>query len=157
METRWMRSLASVVCAAGLLGACGSAWAQCTVSSQPIAFGVYDPLQAAPAIAMGGVSVDCGSGGGRPLLRVELDTGSSGTYASRTLRNGGDVLLYNLFIDPTHTVVWGNGSGGSQANEFLRGPPGQGPDVRPIHARLPAGQNAAAGTYSDTIVVTLIF
>lgn len=152
-----MRPLALVTCAAGLLGASGVAWAQCTVSSQPIAFGVYDPLQAAPAIATGGVTVDCGAGGGRPWLRLELDTGSSGTYAARTLRNGGDVLLYNLFTTANHTVIWGNGSGGSQAVEFQRGAPGQGPDFRPIHARLPAGQNAAAGTYADTIVVTLIF
>lgn len=152
-----MRPLAAVACAAGLLGASGAAWAQCTVSSLPIAFGAYDPLQAAPALATGSITVDCGSGGGRPQLRLELDTGSSGTYVARTLRNGGDVLLYNLFIDATHTVVWGNGSGGSQALDFPRGPPGQGPDTRTIHARLPAGQNAAAGTYADTIVATLIF
>lgn len=152
-----VRTWLLATCAAGLMLASGSVWANCMVIAQPIAFGDYDPLQAAPAIATGILTVDCGSGGGRPWLRLELDTGSSGSFASRTLRNGADVLQYNLFTTPALSAVWGDGTGGSQAVEFQRQPPGQGADTRTIHARMPAGQNAAAGSYSDTIVVTLIF
>jgi spore coat protein U-like protein len=129
----------------------------CSIGTQPIGFGLYDPLQATPLVALGGVSVDCGAGGGRPDLRIELSTGSSGTYVTRTLRNGGSVLAYNLFTDGTYTVVWGDGSGGSQPVLTRANPPGQGPLTVPIHARLPAGQDSGAGTHADTIVVTVIF
>ena len=131
--------------------------ADCSIATQPIAFGTYDPLQATPLVALGAVTIDCRAGGGRPDLRIELSTGSSGTYAARTLRNGTSILAYNLYTGADASVVWGDGSGGSQPVLDRAQPPGQPPPTRQIHARLPPGQDSAAGTHSDTIVVTVIF
>jgi spore coat protein U-like protein len=129
----------------------------CRFITQPIGFGVYDPLQATPLIALGEIVVDCGLGGGRPAMRFELSTGSSGSYTARTLRNGTSMLAYNLYTDNTFSVVWGDGSGGSQPVFTRAGPPGQGASGVPIHARLPPGQDSAAGVHADTIMMTVIF
>lgn len=141
-----------------LLAVAGAASARdCSIGTQPIAFGIYDPLQPTPLVALGGVTIDCRAGGGRPDLRVEFSTGSSGNYATRTLRNGTSILNYNLYTEANAGVVWGDGSGGSQPVFARAEPPGQNPLNIQIHARLPPGQDSAAGTHSDTIVVTVIF
>lgn len=129
----------------------------CSIGTQPIAFGTYDPLQPTPLVALGAVTIDCRAGGGRPDLRIELSAGSSGNFATRTLRNGTSILNYNLYTGANASVVWGDGSGGSQPVFDRAEPPGQAPLTRQIHARLPPGQDSAAGVHSDTIVVTVIF
>ena len=66
-----------------------------------------------------------------------------------------DGLGYNVFTSPSMAVVWGDGTGGTST--VAMGPvPGRRP-LRPvtIYGRIPAGQNVSAGTYSDTLVVTI--
>jgi spore coat protein U-like protein len=85
---------------------------------------------------------------------VWLSTGSSGSYAARTLRSGAFELPYNLYLDAARTQVWGDGSAGT----FTDSPnPGNVTRTIPVYGRIPPLQDAAAGTYSDTIVVTFVF
>ena len=66
---------------------------------------------------MGSVAVQC-TIGILPSFQVALSTGGSGSYATRKMSNGTDTLSYNLYTDAGHTIIWGDGSGGTSTNSF---------------------------------------
>jgi spore coat protein U-like protein len=130
----------------------------CTVATTDVAFGNYDPFGSANTDGTGSVTVSC------TLLAalagsytISLSTGSSGNYSARALTNGGSTLQYNLYSDPARSQVWGNGSGGSLKVtrtfagllfvEFSN----------TVYGRIVAGQNVPAGSYDDTIFVTITY
>ncbi|KRC81574.1 spore coat U domain-containing protein [Sphingomonas sp. Root241] len=130
----------------------------CTVTASGVSFGNYNVVNASPTDSTGTVRVQCtllvalaGS------FTVDLSTGSSGTYAQRTLRNGPSVLDYNLYTDVARTQIWGNGSGGSfritrNFTALLSVD-----QTMTVYGRIRAGQNVPAGSYSDTIIVTVTY
>jgi spore coat protein U-like protein len=116
-----------------------------------LAFGRYDPLATAPLDSTASIEFRCPRG---QITRVTLDTGGSGRFAWRELRQGAEVLRYNLYLDAARTTIWGDGTDGSAAG------PGQlstaaGVTTAWVFARVPAGQDVAPGTYVDTIRVTV--
>ncbi|HEX7086522.1 MAG TPA: spore coat U domain-containing protein [Vicinamibacterales bacterium] len=143
-----------VLVAAVLLGALiGDAYADCSVSVGSLSFGAYDVFDASPTDSTGTISYMCGPRD--KDIRITISTGSSGTYATRELRNGPERLAYNLYRDGAFTQVWGDGSGGTSFF-FIKNP--QPNNVwldLTVFARLPPGQDVAAGTYSDTVIVTV--
>jgi spore coat protein U-like protein len=87
------------------------------------------------------------------LYTVALSAGS-GSYASRALRSGPNVLNYNLYVDFPRLLIWGDGT---PATNLVNGI-GTGATLHhTVYGRVPAGQNAAVGTYSDSIIVTVNF
>jgi spore coat protein U-like protein len=70
------------------------------------------------------------------------------------------VLDYNLYYDAGYTEIRGNGTGGSQTGgatfTLTPGAPTQSTSDT-MYGRMPAGQNAAVGTYSDSIMVTITY
>lgn len=137
--------------AAGLLTLAGSAHAACTIfTAVGPAFGTYDTLSSAPLDAAGTISYQCSP----PKPTVQISTGSSGSYSARTMRSGAATLRYNLYLDAARTMVWGDGSTGT----FTDSPnPGNVTRSIPVYGRIPANQDAAAGSYSDTILVSFVF
>lgn len=125
----------------------------CRVSvTRAVNFGNYNPLSATPDTARGRISVACH---GKGRLSIALSTGSSGSYTPRSMQDSaGDVLDYNLYTKASLTVIWGNGTEGTGTvsrrfhNNTKRAR---------IHGQIPAGQNVPAGSYSDTITVTVTF
>jgi spore coat protein U-like protein len=139
-----------------LLGSAARVEAACSVSSSGVSFGTYDILSTAPNDSTGSVVLLCSPSDKN--ISVTLSAGSSGTYTARTLKQGSDQLLYNLFRDAARTMVWGDGSGGTSL--LLIPNWTGGPNVSQTHTiygRMPAQQDAAAGTYDDSIVVTINF
>jgi spore coat protein U-like protein len=130
----------------------------CTVTATAVSFGTYDPLSSAADDSTGTVRVRCtlvvalaGS------FTVSLSTGGSGNYAARNLHNGASNLLYNLYTNTTRAQVWGNGTGGSvSVSQTFSGLLAIDRSLT-IYGRIPAGQNVPAGTYSDTILVTVTY
>ncbi|WP_082438692.1 MULTISPECIES: spore coat U domain-containing protein [unclassified Sphingomonas] len=133
----------------------------CTVSTMPVRFGVYNPLQTAPLTTTGTINVactctvvDCIAFG----YRIDVSAGQSGNIAQRELRSGSKRLQYNLYSDPGFSGIWGSGIGGTGGVGVLyllslfgsRQP-------MTVYARLPARQTAQPGAYSDTPVVTIIY
>ena len=136
----------------------------CIISVTGVAFGTYDPVIATPTTSAGNVQVRCnhlGGGATKANYTVDLSTGSSNSYAQRTMRSGNSVLNYNLFNSATYTQVWGNGTGGSVrvAYSLLVNPGNYQVNImdHPIYGRIPAQQAVDTGLYSDTIMVTLTF
>jgi spore coat protein U-like protein len=125
----------------------------CTISATTVAFGNYDPLTGTPTDTTGTVTYQCDF---VVLPTITLSTGASSSYAARQMVSGAERLNYNLYQDATHLIVWGDGTGGSVSYvasvSFLN----LSVPVT-VYGRIPAQQNAAAGSYSDTIVATIHF
>ena len=147
---------------AGLLVAGAGARAEtCTVSAGSVAFGIYDPLALGPLDSTGTIQATCTSD--RPpavTYEIRLDTGQAGSFAPRAMTSGGDQLTYNLYIDAARSAVWGDGSGATAVvtADYNLTPPGSTQtDSYTVYGRIPAAQVVTAGSYLDTITVTLEF
>ena len=135
----------------------------CTVSATGPAFGVYNPLSGTPTYANGTVTATCTllSGGTTTVSLVSsYSTGASGIYSNRTMLSGASLLNYNLYYDAGYTQIRGNGTGGSQTGSASitltpGNPTGQAQGT--IYGRILAGQDVPAGSYLDTIVVTVTY
>jgi spore coat protein U-like protein len=118
----------------------------CTVSGATLDFGSYTSGQ--PGETQIAYS-NCPAG----QLRFQLDGGINGTTSVRKLGNGGGGLLdYRIFRDSARTQNFGQGG---EARLITLAAPGSG-NVS-VYGRIPAGQAVAAGTYTDTVVITLDF
>ena len=143
---------APVVLAAALAAAATPVEGACTVSATPVSFGVYDVFQASPTDSTGSVTYRCGTSDHH--ITITISSGSAGTFSPRTLRSGAETLSYNLFLNAAFTQVWGDGAGAT-GTYFIVNPPNNQDVVLPVYARIPAGQDARAGTYGDSVVVTV--
>lgn len=158
--SRW--ALAGVLLALAAQQATAASWT-CTVSATGPAFGIYNPFSATPDEINGALNATCTllSGGAATVTIVDsFSAGSSGTYTNRTMRSGTNTLNYNLYYDAAYSEIRGNGSGGSQTGSATLNLTSANPTQTAtgvIYGKVPAGQNVAAGTYTDTIVVTITF
>jgi spore coat protein U-like protein len=164
-----LRTKIAPIAAASLLAIAGSAQAatktasftvsasvaaNCFVSAANMNFGAYSGVAALTAAS--DVTVRCTNGWNYAL---ELSTGS-GNYAERKLAGTpSGTLGYNLYSDAARTTVWGNGTASTSTVTGT----GRGlskDNKHTVYGLLPdsaANQDAPAGTYSDTIVVTVVY
>jgi len=137
----------------GLIAEIGVAYAICTISTTSIAFGTYDVLNPAPHDTAGNLVYQCGNRDHD--IMITIDRGGGPSFSGRRMIDGTEQLLYNLYLDAARTVIWGDGSGGTQAY-FMHNPQKNNQDIAlPIYGRIPAGQNVSVGNYSDTLTVTI--
>lgn len=130
----------------------------CSASATSVSFGTYDPTSAAPDDTSATVRVDCtGVVALLGSVTISASAGASGNAAQRAMRQAANSLDYNLYINPARTVVFGNGSSGTQTiTAPLNGLLIFGQSAF-IYGRIPARQWASPGTYSDTIVITVTY
>jgi spore coat protein U-like protein len=160
------RLFCAILLASGWFGHAHAA-TTCSISTAGVNFGSYDPTHTTAGTVTGSVSISCTYVGTGFNANVTIATGSSGTYTARTMVLGTQTLKYNLYLDTGHNNVFGNGSGGSYYyygcwfGGTWQCPNGGGVSGSnlsgPIYALLPAGQDVSAGTYSDTMVVTVTY
>jgi spore coat protein U-like protein len=124
------------------------AGAECSINVTSISFGEYDVFSTLAADITGSLSVSCDAD---TPFQIALGAGA-GSFTAREMRNGPNVLIYNLYTDPTRLSIWGDGSPGTN----LLSTSGTGATYT-VYGRIPARQNVSAGNYSDTITVTLTF
>ncbi len=126
--------------------------AQCRVRvGTGVAFGTYNVFSNQPTDSSGQISWRCG-GGEQPTVQIALTYGNNRDGAWRRLVQGSDYLRYNLYRDSARSDVWGEG-----ADAWVGTYPGSGWVSLSIFARIPALQDAAAGTYTDTVTVVINF
>jgi spore coat protein U-like protein len=122
-------------------------------SASPVSFGAYDIFSALPNNnGVGSLTIDC-KGSGNRNFEVSLSTGQSRSYAMRVMRSGSNRLNYNLYTSADRTVVWGNGHGSSQVMTVRK----NSARTLTVFGQIPAGQDAAVGTYTDPILATVSF
>jgi len=129
----------------------------CTISSAGVAFGAYDPQAAGAEDSTGTVRADCHPSESAPI--VALGTGQSGSFAARTMTSGPYTLGYNIYSDSGRTIVWGDGTGGTVTVTMTGGSVSGGVRrfTRTMYGRIPAQQNVGAGSYTDTVMLTVTF
>jgi len=126
----------------------------CTITTTPVAFGVYDPVVANATTnldAQGTVVVTCTKGAG---TRIDLGNGSNFSASSRRMAGGTDFLTYELYQDAGRTTVWG--SGAANGNNIGAAPSRAARTVN-VYGRVPSGQDVSAASYTDTVVATINF
>jgi spore coat protein U-like protein len=127
----------------------------CTISTTPVAFGVYDPVVAHASTNLDGtgtVVVTCTKGA---VTTVGLGLGSNVTGSTRRLKDAGtNYLTYELYRDAGRVTVWGTAGGALLS-------PGAAPSKAArtftVYGQIPANQDIPAGTYTDTVVATVNF
>jgi spore coat protein U domain-containing protein, fimbrial subunit CupE1/2/3/6 len=127
----------------------------CVIDAPDLNLGTFDGTNNLAASST--ISVKCTSG---TTYDVDLSTGSSGTYANRTLVLGSDTLIYNLYTTNSYTTVWGDNTGGSGRPATGTGAGMSTNQTLTVYGRLLAADNTgpvAAGSYSDTIVATITY
>lgn len=129
----------------------------CTITAPGIAFGAYDPRSAAPDNGTGTITAVCPTSVTAPV--VQLSPGTSGTFTARRMVSGAWALNYNLYSDSARTAVWGDGTGGTAAVTLSGGVVirGQQRFTRTVYGRIAARQNVGAGSYGDTVFMTIVF
>ena len=111
-------------------------------------------FSATPTDAVGSFTYQCSLLLLLDTITVNLGTGSSGSYGARSMLNGANTLSYNLYLDAARTQVWGDESNGTSNFSALLN---QLPVTLSVYGRIPARQNAKAGNYTDTVVITILF
>jgi spore coat protein U-like protein len=124
----------------------------CSASTTSVSFGVYNPLSGSPLDSTGNVRVTCGGVAGL-LVPYQIALGKGASGANR--------LNYDLYTDPAHASIWGDGinEGTQTVSGFitiiLLGPT---PQDHTIYGRIPGGQTTVSpGSYSDAVVVTVTY
>ena len=130
----------------------------CTVTTTPASFGTYDVFSSAPLDTTGTISLMCNNPEKKPMpVTISISSGGSGSFNPRQMRlaGGSDRMNYSLFLDPSRSTIWGDGTGGTST--FISTIIKTTPLNATIYGRVPARQNLRAGAYSDNLVVTVIW
>ena len=128
----------------------------CSVSAGGIAFGAYNPMGPLPLDSQGTVSYSCEGTVVASSIWIQLSAGSGGSFVTRRMAGPADSLVYNLYLDATQAIVWGDGTGGSQAYVELL-PVGRASKNVPFYGRVLPLQDVAVGSYTDDVAVTILF
>lgn len=126
--------------------------ASCTVSSSSVAFGGYDPISPSANFTNGSVTVSCTGVGLLVSYRILLSGGGSGSTANRTLSAGGNTLPYNAYTTSGYSTVWDDVTG--VTGGFVIALSGTSA-THTVYGRILAQQPAAAGSYNDSLVITV--
>lgn len=128
----------------------------CSVGASAIAFGTYDGLTGLQLDSTGTITYRCDEVLPSDSIIIQLSRGNAPSYLPRTLQQGGYQLEYNLYLNALRTIIWGDGSAGTQ--QFGPFFPSNGTSTHvSVYGRIAGGQHARGGSYSDVVIVTLVF
>jgi spore coat protein U-like protein len=124
----------------------------CNVTATDLAFGNYDP-SAADNDKTSTITVTCTKGTDYDIGLNE-GTASGATVTARQMTGSPDLLDYSLFSDSNRTVNWGN----TVSTDTVHvGSAAGTPENHTVYGRIPTGQYVTAGSYADTITVTVTY
>ena len=128
---------------------------KCTIQTQPLAFGSYDPVltnATAPLDGQTTLTVACTKG---TAVSIAMDGGSNAQGTTRRMSSAdGSFLTYEAYRDSSRTQRWGDGEG-----ERLDGgiAPSRDPRQFIVYGRVTGGQDVPEGAFQDTVLVTVMF
>ncbi|AOY02257.1 spore coat U domain-containing protein [Jeongeupia sp. USM3] len=146
-----LSGLATPVCHAVFLGSC-------SVPPVAVNLGPYSPLAGSALTAQSTLTLNCNAGVSlNASVGISFSGGLSGNALTRSLKQGGHSLAYNLYTSNLYTEILGDGSGGTsrltgtiQVQQLFSST-----QSWTIYARLPAGQVVPAGAYADNVSITV--
>jgi len=138
-----------------LLAYSSAVQAVCTVLTTPVTFGSYDVFSSSPLDAEGSITVSCNENPPSTVVVSIESSPNSGSFDPRMMKliAGSDMLEYNFFTDTSRTQIWGDGSGSTfmQSRRVHKNKPW----TQPVYGRIPPLQDASAGSYNETVTVTI--
>ena len=167
-------AIASAIIAAGAAGLSATSYAatdtatmavttsvsmSCTITAGAMTFASYDPTAAADNDATATITSTCTTGGAAVITMGQgnrAQVGSSDVAPLRAMYNGSEGapedLLYQVYSDSAGGTVWGNTSDTGKsitadgtAQAFT------------AYGRIPKNQTVGAGSFSDSVTVTLTY
>ena len=131
----------------------------CTITAGAMTFASYDPTASVDNDATATITSTCTSGGAAVITMSagsRAQAGSTDAIPLRAMFNGSEGspedLDYYLYSDSAGGTVWGNTSGTGKsitadgtAQNFI------------AYGRIPKNQTVAAGTFNDSVAVTLTY
>ena len=124
--------------------------ASCEVDAATLDFGVLGASLPAPVDAVTEIIVRC-SDGAPYSVRLDNGVGSGASGPTdRRMEAGASQLVYGLYRDAARTQPWGDQAGNSVSGTGAA--VDQGIDV---YGRIFAGQPLNAGSYSDSVLITV--
>lgn len=133
--------------------------ANCTVAGTGISFPNYVSPGGGNSSSSGTIGVTCTGLGLLVSYTIKLSTGSSGSFANRSLVfASANHLTYNMYTNSSRVTIWGDGTSGTSTvtDSYLLS---IGNNLRnyTVYGLIPGGQNKPAGTYTDSITITITF
>lgn len=141
----------------------------CSPTSNSILFGTYNPLSATNTDSTGSYVISCTDVGGNTKQSTILNY--KAVLSSVALRqmappSGTDRINYNLYMDTTRSIVWGDGTGaaGTYFTGSISIPGGSTVTSPPLnyYGRITPGQDVSANspgpaptTYSQSLTITV--
>jgi spore coat protein U-like protein len=135
----------------------------CNGSNVAMSLGTYDSFQDTDLDSSGTFVVSCFRFGGVATQPITVGIGPStvsGTIASRQMRlvAGADLLSYNLYRDAGRSLVWGDTIGTHTLTQNLTaGNLASNSVTFTIFGRINSRQDVRAGTYNDSLTVTVTY
>jgi len=122
----------------------------CAIQGGTIDFGTYESGQIDTIPAVGTISyTGCPEG----AANIALDGGQSGDEQSRAMTDGnGNQLNYRIFQDAARTTNWGTGVAAKTVAVEAGGV-----GSWEVYGRIIREQSVPAGTYADSINITITF
>jgi spore coat protein U-like protein len=135
---------------------------RCTVSSSGLAFGGYDPTNAATLRAQGTIAAKCTKG---DAVSVAINQGANPAPGStpaapvRRMTDGASHYLpYHIYIAaPPSRAEWGTGAAGKNQPPAQLAAGVSAPVIFTTYGALSAGTNAPAGEYTDIVIAIVTF
>ncbi|WP_322965465.1 Csu type fimbrial protein [Sphingomonas fuzhouensis] len=127
--------------------------AECRLTSaSDLAFGNTGVIQAA-ITSTSTIGVQCTNT--TPYnIGLNAGAGAGATVAARRMTSGsGATVVYELFRDPARAQIWGNTAG----TDTLAGIGNGAVQTLTVYGRVPAQATPAAGSYTDTVQVTVTY
>jgi spore coat protein U-like protein len=136
----------------------------CTITTTPVAFGIYDPLgthASADLDGTGTVTITCTRG---TTARIGLDLGANVNAGARRMTDGSsNFLSYQLFRPSStapnaacaFTSAWGDTFGTNSLDPAAA--PSKAVRTFNVCGRVAQNQDPVPGNYTDTVIATVDF
>ena len=121
--------------------------ASCILTGNSLDFGIYTTTGGSPSDSQTSFTYSCTEG---TDISLTLDGGEGGGGDGRAMTGAGGELAYELHKTPARNDLWGIGTNGVEISDTELGE-----QAVFVYGRIPAGQQAAPGSYTDTVEILL--
>lgn len=135
------------------MGISATVLSACSINANNLAFGNYNPTSATPTDATSTIDVICTTGTSYTVA-LNAGTTSGTTVSTRKMASGANRLDYALYSDSARSTNWGNTPGTDTPAATVAGVI---PSTFTVYGRVAAQQNVPAGSYTDTVTITVTY
>jgi len=125
----------------------------CRLNTRPLDFGAFEDGSPSAVLTTATIDLTCrGIGESTVAIVTAGPSAVSGGYQSRQLSRGDSRLQYQVYINPSRTIVWGDGTQDTQPMVV------PGPSVNrsfTVYGGLFQNQSGEVGRYSDVLRITV--